>query len=64
MPGVTVRARTECSLELAFDPARLPTPKLIADITAKHAVEDIHVDEPAIEEVIARFYDLHDAGEA
>jgi len=64
MPGVTVRARTERSLELAFDPTKIPTPKLIAAITAEHAVDDIHVDEPAIEEVIARFYDLHDAGEA
>jgi hypothetical protein len=62
--GVTVRARSARSLELAFDPSRIPTPKLIAAIAAEHAVEDIHVDEPAIEEVIARFYDLHDAGEA
>ena len=62
--GVTVRARTERSLELAFDPAHVPTPKLIAAIARKHAVEDIHVDEPAIEEVITRFYDLHSASEA
>ena len=62
--GVTVRARTERSLELAFDPSKIPTPKLIAAIATEHAVEDIHVDEPAIEEVIARFYDLHDAREA
>jgi ABC-2 type transport system ATP-binding protein len=59
-----VRARTERSLELAFDPAVIPAPKLIAAITTRHAVEDVHVDEPAIEEVIARFYDLHDAHEA
>ena len=32
--------------------------------TTQHAVDDIHVDDPAIEEVITRFYDLHDAGEA
>jgi len=64
MPGVTVRVRTERSLELAFDPSKIPTPKLIAAIATKHAVEDIHVDEPAIEEVITRFYDLHDAREA
>lgn len=63
MDGVTVRARGERSLELAFDPAKIPTPMLIATIAAKHAVEDVHVDEPPIEEVIARFYDLHDAGE-
>jgi ABC-2 type transport system ATP-binding protein len=64
IPGVTVRARSERSLELAFDPAHIPAPKLIAAIAAQHAVEDIHVDEPAIEEVITRFYDLHDAREA
>jgi ABC-2 type transport system ATP-binding protein len=64
LPGVAVRARTARSLELAFDPAIIAVPKLIAAITAEHAVDDIHVDEPAIEEVIARFYDLHDAGEA
>ena len=64
MEGVTVRARGERSLELAFDPAKIPTPSLIAAIAAKHAVEDVHVDEPPIEEVIARFYELHDAGES
>ena len=36
---------------------------LIARITADHAVEDIRVDEPAIEEVITRFYQLHGADE-
>jgi len=64
MPGVAIRARTERSLELAFDPARIPTAELIAAVAAQHAVEDIHVEEPAIEEVITRFYDLYDAREA
>ena len=64
MPGVTVRARSERSLELAFDPAKIPTPKLIATIATQHAVEDIHVDEVAIAEVITRFYEMHDAHEA
>jgi ABC-2 type transport system ATP-binding protein len=64
MEGVEVRARTARSLELAFDPARIPAPKLIAAIAAEHAVDDIHVQEPAIEEVIARFYHLHDSSEA
>src|SRR5262249_51860298 len=64
LAGVTVRARTDHSLELAFDPARLATAELIATITSRHAVEDIHVEEPAIEEVITRFYELHDASEA
>ncbi len=64
MEGVTIRARDGRSLELAFDPRVVPAPQLISRITAAHAVADIHVDEPAIEEVIARFYDLHGAGEA
>jgi ABC-2 type transport system ATP-binding protein len=63
IPGVVERARAGPSLELAFNPAEIPAPVLIARITAEHAVDDIHVDEPAIEEVIARFYDLHGAGE-
>ena len=63
MPGVTVRARGERSLELAFDPAKIPAPKLIAAIATQLAVEDIHVDEVAIEEVIARFYELHELTE-
>jgi ABC-2 type transport system ATP-binding protein len=64
LTGVTVRARDGRSLELAFDPRVITAPALIAAITADHAVEDIHVEQPAIEEVIARFYDLHGAGEA
>jgi len=64
IPGVTVRARDGRSLELAFDPARIPAARLIATIAAEHAVDDIHVEEPAIEEVIARFYDIHESSEA
>ena len=63
IPGVTVRARSERSLELAFDPTKIPAPKLIAAIATQHAVEDIHVDEVAIEEVITRFYELHELTE-
>src|SRR4051812_36342341 len=51
LPGVEVRAREGRSLELAFDPAFTSAPMLIAAITADHAVEDIHVEQPAIEEV-------------
>ena len=64
LPGVTERARDGRNLELAFDPAMTSAPALIAAITTRHAVDDIHVEQPAIEEVIARFYDLHGAGEA
>jgi ABC-2 type transport system ATP-binding protein len=63
MDGVKVLARGGRSLELAFDPKQIPAPQLIGAIAAAHAVDDIHVQEPAIEEVIARFYDLHGANE-
>ena len=64
LAGVTVHGRDGRALELAFDPRVIAAPQLISRITAAHPVADIHVDEPAIEEVIARFYDLHGAGEA
>jgi ABC-2 type transport system ATP-binding protein len=64
LPGVTVVARDGRQLELAFDPRATPAPDLIARIVAAHPVDDIHVEEPLIEEVIARFYDLHGAAEA
>ena len=64
LEGVSVRGRTERGLELAFDPSVIPAAALIARITADHEVEDIHVEQPAIEEVIARFYEQHGAAEA
>jgi ABC-2 type transport system ATP-binding protein len=64
LAGVEVRAREGRSLELAFDPAKTSAPALIARIASEHAVADIHVEQPAIEEVIARFYDRHGAGGA
>jgi ABC-2 type transport system ATP-binding protein len=64
LDGVRTVAREGRRLELAFDPRLTPTPDLIAGIVAAHAVDDIHVDEPLIEEVIARFYEMHGAGEA
>ena len=62
--GVEERARDGRALELSFDPSAIAAATLIARIAADHAVEDIHVVEPAIEEVIARFYQLHGAQEA
>jgi ABC-2 type transport system ATP-binding protein len=64
LDGVRIVAREGRRLELAFDPRRTPTPDLIARIVAAHAVDDIHVDEPLIEEVISRFYEMHGAAEA
>src|SRR5579862_4497499 len=63
-PEVREVGRDGRRLELAFDPARTPAPALIARIVAAHPVDDIHVEEPLIEEVIARFYEQHGANEA
>jgi ABC-2 type transport system ATP-binding protein len=60
---VRVVAQGGRQLELAFDPRRITAPDLIARIVAAHPVDDIHVEEPLIEEVIARFYEKHGAGE-
>jgi ABC-2 type transport system ATP-binding protein len=57
LAGVQERAREGQRLTLAFDPARITAPALIAHIASAHAVEDVHVEQPRIEQVIARFYD-------
>ena len=62
--GVRERSRAGRSVELSFDPAITPAQALIARIAGAYAVEDVHLEEPLIEEVIARFYDLHGAVEA
>jgi ABC-2 type transport system ATP-binding protein len=63
MADVRVVGASGRQLELAFDPRRITAPDLIARIVAAYPVDDIHVEEPLIEEVIARFYDLHGAAE-
>ena len=41
---------------LHFNPTIISAPELIARITAKHAVTDLFVENPPIEELIARLY--------
>ncbi|AHF91499.1 ABC transporter [Opitutaceae bacterium TAV5] len=41
---------------LAFDPETVPPGDLIARITARHAVRDLFVENPPIEEIVARIY--------
>ena len=41
---------------LNFDPALITTPEIISRITAKHSITDLYVENPPIEELIARFY--------
>ena len=58
-PGVSVRQRQGRSMELSFDPRVTSAHRLIAHVAAGYEVEDVHLEEPPIEEVIARFYTLH-----
>jgi ABC-2 type transport system ATP-binding protein len=59
LPGVTVRQRQGRSVELAFDPRTTSAHRLIARVASEYEVEDVHLDEPPIEEAIARFYAQH-----
>jgi ABC-2 type transport system ATP-binding protein len=63
IPGVVVLRADANSLELSFEPGAVTVPELIERITAEHALVDIRVEQPRIEEVIARFYNLHGATE-
>ena len=64
MEGVAVLKRTDRHVEFAFDPRVTPAHKLIARITADHRIKDLSIEEPTIEETIARFYTSHGAVEA
>lgn len=48
--------RDEQSVTLRFDPARVSTAELIGRVAARYAVRDLYVENPPIEEVIARLY--------
>ena len=64
LDGAAIRARDGRTVEFAFDPAKTATHTLIARVAAAHDVADIRVEDPKIEEVIARFYALHGAVDA
>ena len=64
IPGAIVRNRDGNSIELSFDPAVISVPQIIGTITSKYELADVHIEQPQIEEVIARFYDIHGASEA
>jgi ABC-2 type transport system ATP-binding protein len=59
VPGTTLRQRDARSVELSFDPRVTSAHGLIAHVAARYDVEDVHLEEPPIEEVIAHFYALH-----
>ena len=44
-------------VSLSFDPQTVTAAELITRVTSKHAVRDLFVENPPIEEIIARMYD-------
>jgi len=55
-PHAVVISREGARVCLRFDPAEVTPAALIARITAKHAIHDLFVENPPIEEIIARLY--------
>ncbi|MDI7276670.1 MAG: ATP-binding cassette domain-containing protein [Anaerolineae bacterium] len=55
-PDAAVTRRDGRRLHLRFDPERIPAAELIHRITSRYAIRDLFVEEPPIEEIIARLY--------
>jgi len=55
-PDAEVIGRDGARVTLRFDPDRTPAATLISRITAKYAVRDLFVENPPIEQIIARIY--------
>jgi len=51
-------------VELRFDPQRISAADLIARVAAKHAIRDLFVENPPIEEIVAQLYGSTDAASA
>jgi len=61
--GVRVLSRTDRRVEFAFDSRVTAAHTLISRLAADHSIEDLSVEEPTIEELIAKFYASHGAVE-
>jgi ABC-2 type transport system ATP-binding protein len=55
-PGVNLLAQTGRMVTLAFDPNQISAAALIHQVTADHEVEDLFVENPPIEEIVAELY--------
>jgi viologen exporter family transport system ATP-binding protein len=64
MEGTTILRRIGRRIEFAFDPRVTAAHTLIGRLTAEHGIEDLSIEEPTIEELIAKFYTSHGAVEA
>jgi len=55
-PGVHIISQEGRTVILAFDPIKISAASLISQITSQHEVEDLFVENPPIEELIAELY--------
>ena len=55
-PDAEVIRRDGRRLTLRFDPERIPAAQLIARITGRYPIRDLYVENPPIEEIVARLY--------
>jgi ABC-2 type transport system ATP-binding protein len=56
-PGATVVRQDGHRVHLRFDPQRVSAADLIARVTAKHAIRDLFVENPPIEQIVAQLYE-------
>jgi ABC-2 type transport system ATP-binding protein len=56
-PDATLIRREDHRVHLSFDPTRVPAAELISRIAARHAIRDLTVQNPPIEEIIAHLYE-------
>ncbi len=60
-PDATSIRQDGARVRIGYDPQRICTPDLIARITARYPVADLVVENPPIEEIVARLYKEMDA---
>jgi ABC-2 type transport system ATP-binding protein len=54
--GVSIISKEGRTVTLAFDPTKLSAASLISQVTSKYEVEDLFVENPPIEEIVAELY--------
>ena len=55
-PDVRVIRRDGVRVHLSFDPRQIAAADLIARVTSRHAIRDLYVENPPIEETVAQLY--------
>jgi len=58
LPGVEVIKHTEYGVKLEVDTTAVPIDQVVAQLLARYSIVDINVDNPPMEEIIARIYEV------